>query len=99
MPLLFFISATHGAASPMSLQLLLFSSIKVASKKKERKLASDDDLSEQDADNGRFSDDEVSCSLNITDEMKRMFNQLWVLWRIWRKLSEMQTIPELQLIL
>lgn len=76
MPLLFFISATHGAASPMSLQLLLFSSIKVASKKKERKLASDDDLSEQDADNGRFSDDEVSCSLNITDEMKRMFNQL-----------------------
>lgn len=83
----------------MSLQLLLFSSIKVASKKKERKLASDDDLSEQDADNGRFSDDEVSCSLNITDEMKRMFNQLWVLWRIWQKLSEMQTIPELQLIL
>ncbi|XP_074416417.1 intermediate filament family orphan 2 isoform X2 [Larus michahellis] len=48
----------------------------VASKKKERKLASDDDLSEQDGDNGRFSDDEVSCSLNITDEMKRMFNQL-----------------------
>ncbi|XP_042687654.1 intermediate filament family orphan 2 [Centrocercus urophasianus] len=48
----------------------------VASKKKERKLASDDDLSEQDADNSRFSDDEVSCSLNITDEMKRMFNQL-----------------------
>lgn len=83
----------------MSLQLLLFSSIKVASKKKERKLASDDDLSEQDADNGRFSDDEVSCSLNITDEMKRMFNQLWVLWRIWRKLSEMQTIPELKLLL
>lgn len=83
----------------MSLQLLLFSSIKVASKKKERKLASDDDLSEQDADNGRFSDDEVSCSLNITDEMKRMFNQLWVLWRIWQKLSEMQTIPELKLLL
>ncbi|NXL62400.1 IFFO2 protein, partial [Chordeiles acutipennis] len=48
----------------------------VASKKKERKLTSDDDLSEQDGDNGRFSDDEVSCSLNITDEMKRMFNQL-----------------------
>ncbi|XP_063001538.1 intermediate filament family orphan 2 [Elgaria multicarinata webbii] len=48
----------------------------VASKKKERKLASDEDLSEQDADNARFSDDEVSCSLNITDEMKRMFNQL-----------------------
>ncbi|XP_067423644.1 intermediate filament family orphan 2 [Emydura macquarii macquarii] len=48
----------------------------VASKKKERKLTSDDDLSEQDGDNSRFSDDEVSCSLNITDEMKRMFNQL-----------------------
>ncbi|KAM6046492.1 LOW QUALITY PROTEIN: intermediate filament family orphan 2 [Chlamydotis macqueenii] len=48
----------------------------VAPKKKERKLTSDDDLSEQDGDNGRFSDDEVSCSLNITDEMKRMFNQL-----------------------
>ncbi|XP_039559093.1 intermediate filament family orphan 2 [Passer montanus] len=48
----------------------------VASKKKERKLPSDEELSEQDADNGRFSDDEVSCSLNITDEMKRMFNQL-----------------------
>ncbi|XP_072833577.2 intermediate filament family orphan 2 [Pogona vitticeps] len=47
----------------------------VASKKKERKLLSDDDISEQDADNARFSDDEVS-SLNITDEMKRMFNQL-----------------------
>ncbi|XP_042333927.1 intermediate filament family orphan 2 [Sceloporus undulatus] len=47
----------------------------VAAKKKERKLLSDDDLSEQDADNARFSDDEVS-SLNITDEMKRMFNQL-----------------------
>uniref|UniRef100_A0A8D2L944 Intermediate filament family orphan 2 n=1 Tax=Varanus komodoensis TaxID=61221 RepID=A0A8D2L944_VARKO len=48
----------------------------VASKKKERRLASDEDLSEQDADNARFAEDEVSCSLNITDEMKRMFNQL-----------------------
>ncbi|XP_053137053.1 intermediate filament family orphan 2 isoform X2 [Hemicordylus capensis] len=48
----------------------------VASKKKERKLAVEDDPSEQDPDNTRFSDDEVSCSLNITDEMKRMFNQL-----------------------
>ncbi|XP_073426402.1 intermediate filament family orphan 2 [Dendrobates tinctorius] len=46
------------------------------SKKKERKLTSEDDISEQDGDAGRFSDDEVSCSLNITDEMKRMFNQL-----------------------
>ncbi|XP_069096228.1 intermediate filament family orphan 2 isoform X2 [Pleurodeles waltl] len=47
-----------------------------ASKKKDRKLFPEDDLSEQDGDTGRFSDDEVSCSLNITDEMKRMFNQL-----------------------
>ncbi|XP_077116451.1 intermediate filament family orphan 2 [Ranitomeya variabilis] len=46
------------------------------SKKKERKLTLEDDISEQDGDAGRFSDDEVSCSLNITDEMKRMFNQL-----------------------
>ncbi|XP_074831835.1 intermediate filament family orphan 2 isoform X3 [Carettochelys insculpta] len=33
-------------------------------------------LMSDDGDNSRFSDDEVSCSLNITDEMKRMFNQL-----------------------
>ncbi|KAM4652674.1 intermediate filament family orphan 2 isoform 2-T2 [Discoglossus pictus] len=45
-------------------------------KKRERKLLSDEDMSEQDGDAGRFSDDEVSCSMNITDEMKRMFNQL-----------------------
>ncbi|XP_054857333.1 intermediate filament family orphan 2 isoform X2 [Eublepharis macularius] len=48
----------------------------VASKKKERKLTLDDELPEQDTDNNRFSEDEVGCSLNITDEMKRMFNQL-----------------------
>ncbi|KAM4016691.1 intermediate filament family orphan 2 isoform 1-T1 [Anomaloglossus baeobatrachus] len=46
------------------------------SKKKERKLTSEEDISEQEGDAGRFSDEEVSCSLNITDEMKRMFNQL-----------------------
>ncbi|KAM8927233.1 intermediate filament family orphan 2 isoform 3-T3 [Pelodytes ibericus] len=46
------------------------------SKKRERKMATEDELCEQDGDAGRFSDDEVSCSLNITDEMKRMFNQL-----------------------
>ncbi|XP_075438844.1 intermediate filament family orphan 2-like [Ascaphus truei] len=46
------------------------------SKKKERKLPPEDDLSEKDGDAGRFSDDEVGCSMNITDEMKRMFNQL-----------------------
>lgn len=43
-------------------------------KKRERKTTNDANLSEQDADG--FSDDEVGCSLNITDEMKRMFNQL-----------------------
>uniref|UniRef100_H1A2D2 IF rod domain-containing protein n=1 Tax=Taeniopygia guttata TaxID=59729 RepID=H1A2D2_TAEGU len=59
-----------------TLRSLLLSPPQVASKKKERKLPSDEELSEQDADNGRFSDEEVSCSLNITDEMKRMFNQL-----------------------
>ena len=44
-------------------------------KKKERKVASDDDISEQDGEVNRFSDDEVG-SMNITDEMNRMFNQL-----------------------
>ncbi|XP_018413673.1 PREDICTED: intermediate filament family orphan 2 [Nanorana parkeri] len=45
------------------------------SKKRERKVTAED-IAEHDADAGHFSDDEVSCSLNITDEMKRMFNQL-----------------------
>ncbi|XP_074074375.1 intermediate filament family orphan 2 isoform X1 [Macrotis lagotis] len=47
----------------------------VASKKKDRKVATEDDTSEQDGEVTRMSDDEVS-SMNITDEMKRMFNQL-----------------------
>ncbi|XP_075407404.1 intermediate filament family orphan 2 isoform X3 [Tenrec ecaudatus] len=47
----------------------------VVPKKKERKAASDDDISEQDGEANRFSDEEVG-SMNITDEMKRMFNQL-----------------------
>ncbi|XP_021483498.1 intermediate filament family orphan 2 isoform X3 [Meriones unguiculatus] len=47
----------------------------VVPKKKDRKVASDDDNSEQDGEVNRFSDEEVS-SMNITDEMKRMFNQL-----------------------
>ncbi|XP_075850648.1 intermediate filament family orphan 2 isoform X3 [Microcebus murinus] len=47
----------------------------VVPKKKERKVASDDDISEQDGEVNRFSDEEVG-SMNITDEMKRMFNQL-----------------------
>ncbi|KAM5268446.1 intermediate filament family orphan 2 isoform 1-T1 [Hipposideros larvatus] len=47
----------------------------VVPKKKERKVASDEDISEQDGEVNRFSDEEVG-SMNITDEMKRMFNQL-----------------------
>ncbi|XP_004705452.1 intermediate filament family orphan 2, partial [Echinops telfairi] len=47
----------------------------VVPKKKERKAVSDDDISEQDGEANRFSDEEVG-SMNITDEMKRMFNQL-----------------------
>ncbi|XP_064350064.1 intermediate filament family orphan 2 isoform X2 [Camelus dromedarius] len=47
----------------------------VVPKKKERKVASDDDISEQDGEVNRFSDDDVG-SMNITDEMKRVFNQL-----------------------
>lgn len=49
--------------------------IQVVPKKKDRKVASDDDISEQDGEVNRFSDEEVG-SMNITDEMKRMFNQL-----------------------
>ncbi|XP_070615563.1 intermediate filament family orphan 2 isoform X2 [Erythrolamprus reginae] len=48
----------------------------VASKKKERRLTSEDDVAEPDTDNARFVEEDVSCSLNITDEMKRMFNHL-----------------------
>ncbi|XP_053776411.1 intermediate filament family orphan 2 isoform X2 [Desmodus rotundus] len=47
----------------------------VVPKKKERKVTSDDDISEQDGEVNRFSDEEVG-TMNITDEMKRMFNQL-----------------------
>lgn len=49
--------------------------VQVVPKKKDRKVASDDDISEQDGEVTRFSDEEVG-SMNITDEMKRMFNQL-----------------------
>ncbi|XP_051895447.1 intermediate filament family orphan 2-like isoform X2 [Pristis pectinata] len=45
-------------------------------KEKEKKPACDDESSETDGDNTRHSDDDVSTSLNITDEMKRMLNQL-----------------------
>lgn len=49
--------------------------VQVVPKKKERKVTSDEDISEQDGEVNRFSDDEVG-TMNITDEMKRMFNQL-----------------------
>uniref|UniRef100_UPI00398E5515 intermediate filament family orphan 2 isoform X2 n=1 Tax=Pristiophorus japonicus TaxID=55135 RepID=UPI00398E5515 len=45
-------------------------------KEKEKKPACDDESSETDGDTTRHSDDDVSTSLNITDEMKRMLNQL-----------------------
>nr|XP_039330205.1 intermediate filament family orphan 2 isoform X4 [Saimiri boliviensis boliviensis] len=62
-------------AKRMNLQTMVETLQEVVPKKKERKVASDDDISEQDGEVNRFSDDEVG-SMNITDEMKRMFNQL-----------------------
>ncbi|XP_036389338.1 intermediate filament family orphan 2 isoform X1 [Megalops cyprinoides] len=47
----------------------------VACRKKERKAVSDEESSEMDADPSN-SEEEVPGSLNITDEMKRMLNQL-----------------------
>lgn len=44
-------------------------------RKKERKVVSDEETSEMDADPS-LSEEEVPGSLNITDEMKRMLNQL-----------------------
>lgn len=70
--------AHHPHSPPqLSTPVTLVSSfpIQVVPKKKDRKVASDDDISEQDGEVNRFSDEEVG-SMNITDEMKRMFNQL-----------------------
>ncbi|XP_060708441.1 intermediate filament family orphan 2 isoform X2 [Hemiscyllium ocellatum] len=50
--------------------------VTTVSKKKEKKPTCDDESSETDGDTTRHSDDDVSTSLNITDEMKRMLNQL-----------------------
>ncbi|XP_072521985.1 intermediate filament family orphan 2 isoform X2 [Salminus brasiliensis] len=47
----------------------------VACRRKERKVVSDEESSEMDADTST-SEEEVPGSLNITDEMKRMLNQL-----------------------
>ncbi|KAG9337709.1 hypothetical protein JZ751_028359 [Albula glossodonta] len=47
----------------------------VACRKKEHKTTSDEESSEMDADPSN-SEEEVAGSLNITDEMKRMLNQL-----------------------
>lgn len=44
-------------------------------RRKERKVVSDEETSEMDADPS-LSEEEVPGSLNITDEMKRMLNQL-----------------------
>ncbi|XP_032351199.1 intermediate filament family orphan 2 isoform X2 [Vicugna pacos] len=62
-------------AKRMNLQTMVDTLQEVVPKKKERKVASDDDISEQDGEVNRFSDDDVG-SMNITDEMKRVFNQL-----------------------
>lgn len=45
-------------------------------KKKERKTASDEECSEMDAEPSS-TEEEAPGSLNITDEMKRMLNQLY----------------------
>lgn len=71
-------SQTYPYASPQPSTLVTMVSSfpdQVVPKKKDRKVASDDDISEQDGEVNRFSDEEVG-SMNITDEMKRMFNQL-----------------------
>ncbi|XP_061105081.1 intermediate filament family orphan 2-like isoform X2 [Conger conger] len=47
----------------------------VSRRRKERKVVSDEDSSEMDADPST-SEEEVTGSLNITDEMKRMLNHL-----------------------
>uniref|UniRef100_A0A4W3ILI4 Uncharacterized protein n=1 Tax=Callorhinchus milii TaxID=7868 RepID=A0A4W3ILI4_CALMI len=48
----------------------------MVSKKKEKKIGTEDESSEIDGDTTRHSDDDVSTSFNITDEMKRMLKQL-----------------------
>lgn len=45
-------------------------------KKKERKAVSDEECSEMDAEPSS-TEEEAPGSLNITDEMKRMLNQLY----------------------
>lgn len=47
------------------------------SKKKDRKAVSDEECSEMDADPSSTEEEEAPGSLNITDEMKRMLNQLY----------------------
>lgn len=47
----------------------------MACRRKEKKAGSDEESSEMDADPST-SEEEVPGSLNITDEMKRMLNQL-----------------------
>lgn len=45
-------------------------------RKKERRPVSDEDSSEMDADPSTSTSEEEEVPLNITDEMKRMLNQL-----------------------
>lgn len=55
--------------------LCAFQGAMACSKRKERKAVSDEENSEMDAEPST-SEEEVPGSLNITDEMKRMLNQL-----------------------
>lgn len=54
----------------------VFKIFQVVFKKKECKVVFDDDIFEQDGEVNWFLDDEVGF-MNIIDEMKCMFNQLW----------------------
>lgn len=55
--------------------LCVFQGAMACCKRKERKAVSDEENSEMDAEPST-SEEEVPGSLNITDEMKRMLNQL-----------------------
>ncbi|XP_078281308.1 intermediate filament family orphan 2 isoform X2 [Rhinoraja longicauda] len=54
----------------------IFQVTTVRKEKEKEKPACDDESSETDGDTTRHSDDDISTSINITDEMKRMLNQL-----------------------
>nr|XP_023693257.1 intermediate filament family orphan 2-like [Paramormyrops kingsleyae] len=67
--------AQQRNSEDMSVMFNVSPSREAATRKKDRKVMSDEDNSEMDADPST-SEEEVAGSLNITDEMKRMLNQL-----------------------